>query len=335
MSKTAYPFIVRLVLAAWVVLAPLTAAASRVELYQVTVPKPARSEATQDSAFQSALGIVLVRVTGRRTAGEDAVFAPLMAEARRYVQQYRATPDNQFWVAFDGNAINRWLAQNGQPIWGRDRPTTLLWLAIPAAGSQGATVAKSDDSSDLKAAIDAEAAVRGIPVRWPTAAELQAHRIDYTAVLTSPNATLMELGQRLGAEAVLIGRPAMSGGAATLRWAHQFQDRTNEFAGTIEGIDGAADLYAGLFAASGAPTPVDIEVAGLADVTAYAKVQTYLESLTFVLHVSVRSVNADRALFRLTVRGGTNALQRALSVNPSLESLPATDASVLRFHLRQ
>jgi uncharacterized protein len=335
MSKTAYPFFVRLVLAAWVLLVPLTAAASRVELYQVTVPKPERSEASQDGAFQSALGIVLVRVTGRRTAGEDAVFAPLMADARRYVQQYRATPDNQFWVAFDGNAINRWLAQNGQPIWGRDRPATFVWLAIPAAGSPGGTVAKGEDNSDLKAAIDAEAAVRGIPVRWPTSAELQAHHIDFAAVTNSPNATLADLGLRLGAEAVLIGRPAMPGSAAAYRWAHQFQDRTNEFAGTIEGIDGAADLYAGLFAASGAPTPVDIEVAGLADVTAYAKVQTYLESLTFVLHVGVRSMNADHALFRLTVRGGPNALQRALSANPSLEPLPATDASVLRFHLRQ
>jgi hypothetical protein len=334
MSKTAYPFFVRLVLAAWVALAPHAAMATRVELYQVSVPKPERSEASQDSAFQSALSIVLVRVTGRRTAGEDAVFAPLMADARRYVQQYHATADNQFSVAFDGNAINRWLAQNGQPIWGRDRPATFVWLAIPAAGSQAATVAKSDDSSDLKTAIDAEAAVRGIPVRWPTAAELQAHHIDYAAVVNSPNATLVDLGQRLGAEAVLIGRPAMPGGAATLRWTHQYQDRSNEFAGTVEGIDGAADLYAGLFAASGAPSPVDVEFAGLTDVTAYAKVQTYLESLAFVLHVSVRSVNADRALFRLSVRGGAGALQRALSANPSLEPLPATDPSVLRYHLR-
>ncbi len=335
MSKTANPSIVRIFLVAWVLLAPLAVAAGRVELYQVTVPKPDRSEASQDSAFESALGIVLVRVTGRRTAGEEAVFAPLKAEARRYVQQYRATPDNLFWVAFDGNAINRWLAQNGQPIWGRDRPATFVWLAMPAAGSQGGAVAKSDDSSDLKAAIDAEAAVRGIPLRWPTAAELQAHHIDYAAVANSSNAALADLGQRLGAEAVLIGRPAMPGGAGTWRWAHQFQDRTVEFAGTVEGIDGAADLYAGLFAASGAPTPVDIEVAGLADVSAYAKVQTYLESLTFVLHVSVRAVNADRAIYRLTVRGGSNALQRALSANASLEPLPEADASLLRFHLRQ
>jgi hypothetical protein len=335
MSKTANPYLVLFFLAAWVLMAPPAGAVTRAELYQATVPKPDRSEASQDSAFAAALRIVVVRITGRRTAGEDAAFAPLIADARRYVQQYRPASDNLLWISFDGNALDRWLAQNGQSIWGRDRPPTFVWLAMPAGGSPGATVAKSDDTSELKTAIDAEAQVRGIPLRWPTAAELQAHHIDYSAISNMPTGTLVDLGVRLGAEAVLIGRPVTANGATTWRWTHQFQGRTTEYVGTTEGIDGAADLYAGMFAASGAPTPVDVEIAGLADVTAYAKVATYLESLAFVSHVSVRSMNADRAVFRVTVRGGSNALQRALSVNPSLESLPATDASFLRFHLRQ
>jgi len=335
MSKTANPYLVYFFLAAWGLMAPVAGAMTRAELYQATVPKPDRSEASQDSAFGAALRIVVVRITGRRTAGEEAVFAPLMADARRYVQQYRPASDNLLWIAFDGNAIDRWLAQNGQPIWGRDRPSTFVWLAMPAAGSLGASVAKNDDPTEVKSAIDAEAQVRGIPVRWPTAAELQAHHIDYGAISNMPSGTLVDLGVRLGAEAVLIGRPVTANGATTWHWSHQYKDRTNEYVGTTEGIDGAADLYAGMFAASGAPTPVDIEIAGLTDVTAYAKVQTYLESLAFVSHVSVRAANADRALFRVTVRGGSNALQRALSVNTSLESLPASDPSVLRFHLRQ
>ena len=41
----------------------------------------------------------------------------------------------------------------------------------------------------------------------------------------------------------------------------------------------AADLYAGLFAASGNLVPVDIEVTGVGDLREYANVQTYLESL--------------------------------------------------------
>jgi uncharacterized protein len=309
-------------------------ALGRTELYQVTVPKPDRSEASQTSAFEAALRIVVVRVTGRRGAGEDSALAPLISEARRYVQQYRATPDNQLWVTFDGTAIDRWLAQNGQPIWGHDRPTTFVWLALPPAGTQPAAVAHADDTSDAKAAIDAEALARGIPLRWPTAAELQAHHIDYAAVTGSATASLVDLGQRLGAEAVLIGRPTVLGGVATIHWLHQFQEHSAEYTGPVDGIDGAADMYAGLFAASGAPTSVDIEVGGLVDVRAYARLQGYLESLSFVSHVSLRTMNADKALFRLTVRGGSGALQRAIAGNPSLEALPAVDASFLRFQLR-
>jgi hypothetical protein len=334
MSKTANPYFICFFLAACLLLSPWVGAMTRAELYQATVPRPERSESSQDGAFVAGLKIVMVRVTGRRTAGEEAVFAPLMNDARRYVQQYRVAADNLLWISYDANAIDRWLAQNGQPIWGRDRPVTFVWLAMPAAGAVGATVAKSDDTSELKTAIDAEAQVRGIPLRWPTAAELQSHRIDYGAVLNMPSGSLVDLGVRLGAEAVLIGRPVTANGTVTWRWSHQFQDRGNEYSGTTEGIDGAADLYAGLFAASGAPTPVDIEIAGLNDVTGYAKVQTYLESLAFVSHVSVRALNADRVQFRVTVRGGASALQRALSANASLEPLPATDTSFLRFHLR-
>ena len=55
--------------------------------------------------------------------------SPLLGNARRYVQQYRGAPDSQVWVAFDGAAIERWLTQNGQPLWGHERPTTLVWLA--------------------------------------------------------------------------------------------------------------------------------------------------------------------------------------------------------------
>ncbi|MFI4891231.1 MAG: DUF2066 domain-containing protein [Steroidobacterales bacterium] len=344
MSKTAYPPTHRwpraphcawsgLALCAGLLLAPFAHATGRTDLYQATVPMPDHSEASHTAAFEAALKTVLIRVTGRRTTGEDAALAALVGEARRYVQQYRAAPDNQLWVAFDANAIDRWLAQNGQPIWGRDRPATFVWLAVPAAGAQGATVARNDDSSDLKAAVDAEAQLRGIPLRWPTAGEIQAHHIDYAAITNSSNATLVDLGRRLGGEGVLIGRPAANAGAPAIRWVLQFHDQGSEFAGITEGIDAAADLYAGLFAASGAPAAVDIEVDGLADVTAYAKVQTYLESLSFVSHVSVRAIDADRAQFRVTVRGGAAALRRAISINGSLEPVEI-GGPVLHFHLR-
>ena len=307
------------------------AAMTRAELYQASVPAPARGEANQAAAFAQAMRIVLVRITGRRNAGDDAAMSPLVGEARRYVQQFRAAADNQLSVAFDSNAIDRWLAQNGQPIWGRDRPTTFVWLVAPAAGNQPATVVRAEDSPDIRTAVEAEAQLRGIALRWPAAADLIGHHIEAATLLTGPNPPLFELGRQLGGEGVLIGRP---GPAGSILWAHQFHDHAGSTAGLTEGIDALADLYAGLFAASGAPAPVDLEVSGLGDVAAYARVQGTLESLAFVTHVSVRGLDADRMQLRLSVRGGAVALQRALALNGFLEPLASSDPAVLRYQLR-
>ncbi len=42
--------------------------------------------------------------------------------------------------------------------------------------------------------------------------------------------------------------------------------------GALEGVNRAADLYAGLFAASGNLAPIDIEVTGVGDLREYANV---------------------------------------------------------------
>src|SRR5579863_2753566 len=154
---------------AWAVFCPAEAgfALSRAELYQATAPAPDRSEAGLNDAFQTAMKTVLVRVTGRRSSEDDPAMAPLIDNARRYVQQYRGAADSQLWVSFDGPAIERWLTQNGQPLWGRERPPTLILLAAQT-GPQSGTVITADSTSELKAAIDATAVSRGVPISWPS-----------------------------------------------------------------------------------------------------------------------------------------------------------------------
>jgi hypothetical protein len=296
---------------------------TRVDLFQAQAPLDGRSEAAQTAAFQAAMRIVLVRVTGRRTADEDAVFAPLVSNARRYVQQFRTAQDSQLWVSFDGAAIERWLTQNGQPLWGRERPSTLVWLSV-ANGPQSTAVVSADDSSELKDAMDAAALLRGIPLVWPPAASANA----------AANAPA-DVARRLGAEGVLIGRASGAAETAAVRWTLQFQDRSSEFSGALDGVNRAADLYAGLFAASGTLAPVDIEVSGVGDLREYANVQTYLESLTFITHVGVLALTADTVRFRLTTRGGIETLAHALSLNGKLQPLPAGDNGLHRFQLRR
>jgi hypothetical protein len=309
-------------------------ALSRAELYQATAPIADRSEAAQTSAFQSAMKMVLVRVTGRRSAEDDPALAPLVGNARRYVQQYRSAPDGQVWVSFDGPAIERWLTQNGQPLWGHERPTTFIWLTAQTGAQSGAVIA-ADDTSELKMDIDAAAALRGLPLIWPSSADLQRNRLDYAAVNGAPPSTLVDLGRRLGGEGILIGRATGTGATVNVRWTHLFQDRSSEFSGAMEGVNRAADMYAELFAASGTLVPIDIEVTGVGDLREYANVQTYLESLTFISHVSVAALTGDTIRFRLATRGGAESLQRTLSLNGRLQPIAAGDNGILRFQLRR
>jgi hypothetical protein len=295
---------------------------TRAELYQTVVPLADRSEASQSAAFSAALRVVLVRVTGRRTADEDPVFAPLLSNSRRYVQQYRGAPDGKLWVSFDGPAIERWLTQNGQPLWGHERPSTFVWLDVQ--GGQPAAVVTADDMSELKGIIDAAAAVRGIPLIWPGAADVQK------------GSPVADTARARGADAVLLGRASNATAAGSVHWTFTFQDHSSEFSGPLEGVNRAADTYASLFAVSGSLAPVDIEVSRVADLHDYASVEGYLESLTFVSHVSVLGLAGDIVSFRLSTRGGIEALQHALALNGKLQSLPAAgDNGIQRFQLRR
>jgi hypothetical protein len=307
---------------------------TRAELYQAAAPMADRSEAAQTEAFQAAMKIVLVRVTGRRTAEDDPTLAPLIGNARRYVQQYRGAPDGQVWVSFDGPAIERWLTQNGQPLWGHERPTTFVWLTAQT-GPQSGTVVTAEDTSELKTAIDAAAALRGLPLLWPSTADVQKNRLDYAGVSSTAPSTLADMGRRLGGEGILIGRASGTSATANVRWTHLFQDRSSEFSGALEGVNRTADLYAGLFAASGNLAPIDIEVTGVADLREYANVQTYLDSLTFISRASVVALTGDTVRFRLATRGGAESLQRTLSLSGRLQPIAAGDNGILRFQLRR
>jgi hypothetical protein len=323
----------------WMCLAGLccgeaAAALTRAEMYQATAPVADRSEPAQTAAFQNAMKTVLIRVTGRRNADEDPALGPLVSNARRYVQQYRAAPDSQLWVAFDGPAIERWLTQNGQPLWGHERPTTLVLLGVQG-GAQSGSVVTTEETSDLKSAIDAAGAGRGVPLVWPSGAELQKFHIDYSIVSTGSPSTFTEIARRMGSDGVLVGRASSATANANIRWTHLFQDRSSEYSGTLEGVNRAADLYAGMFAASGALVPVEIEVSGLNDLRDYASLESYLESLTFISHVSVESLQGDTVRFRLSSRGGQDSLQRALSLNGRLQPAAAGENGIQRFQLRR
>jgi len=286
---------------------PLAQAARFPGLYEASVRAADRSDKARDAAFAEALGVVAVRVTGMRDAAGRLGGA--LGGARKYVQKFGYNADGTIQVGFDDTAVDQFLLQAGLPVWGQERPTTLIWLV----GDSGAP--------NTHETIERAARARGIPVVWPAPGE--------TMGADPGEGNLNALAARYHADAVLIGRSGESGG---LRWVLGFGGAGSETQGSLEdGVGFAADSFARVFAtAPSAVSEVAMDVSGIDSLSAYAGALNYIEGLTLVRSTFVERVAGDSIRFRLVVRGDASTLRRAIALDHHLLAA-GSDAGALSF----
>jgi len=295
----------------WIVcalaLAVLPASAVTVsDLYETDQPVPNNS---RDAAFVEALKTVVVRVSGQRDA--PARLGGALNDPRRFVQRFGFTAGNVLQVGFDSVSVDKLLQDAGLPIWGRERPATLVLLSVvePDGYSQWIT---GDQPAPLRDVVSRVARQRGLPLKWPA---IDPQGVDESSALQE--------AERYGANAALIGRS--QGGV--VRWTLVSSEGSAQASGGIEdGVHLAADTFARVFAASGSSLGnVFVEVSGIGDLDAYAATLNYLEAMTLVRAVAVEQVAGDTMRFKLAVRGDAATLRRAIALDNRL--VPQGDAS--------
>jgi hypothetical protein len=320
----------------WIACAPPAAAVTVPRLYEATVPLTERSERGQSEALQEAMREVLVRVTGQRNAAYEPALAPLVNDAQRYVQQFRVVGTNQFFAGFDGAKLERLIVAAGQPLWGHERPATLVCLDLVEGA--GRPIVDGRSASTLKGAIERAAALRGLPVIWPSGACAR----DRAEASASPGEGTRALAQEYAADAVLLGRVSSStSGSWRVRWTLTYGSERSEWSGPPEeGPHGAADAFAGVFAAGSAQgdIAVTISVSGVNNLGAYAQVTDYLESLTLIHTLFVEELSGDTVIYRAEVRADVSRLARAIDLGNRLEPLQSaadpTLAAALSYRFR-
>jgi hypothetical protein len=251
-----------------------------------------------------ALKTVVVRVSGQRDA--PARLGAALNDPRKYVQRFGFTADNVLQVGFDSVSVDKLLQDAGLPIWGRERPATLVLLNV--VEPDGYTHWISGDQPDMQKEIVGKAArQRGLPLKWPAV----------TPAGFDESIALQE-AERYGANAALIGRA--QGGA--VRWTLVSRDGSAQASGGLEdGVHLAADTFARMFAASGSSLGnIVVEVSGIRDLDAYAATLNYLESMTLVRAVALEQVSGDTMRFKLAVRGDATTLRRAIALDSRLIS---------------
>ena len=265
-----------------------------------------------DAAFASAMRIALVRATGRRDAERDPAYASLIADARRYVQQFQpANPGPGISVVFDAAAIERAILAAGGRLWPRERPVVLVVLLEPPAAMDPAVARKL---------LEDTASFRGLPVTVVTGAQAGLAAGD------SGSEALLAAARRAGADTALIGRAAGDAEDDSWQWSLATPRGLEAFGGTLAGaIHSTADSIAAAAEDVSVQPELEtlVELQGVRTLRDYAQAARLLSGLPGVINASVIEATGGSAVFRVIARGGSDGLAGTLAASARLRSVSA------------
>jgi len=311
MRRTFLPVTVAvLALAALALESPRAAAARPVHVYEVTV----RGVDTQAAAGE-AMRQALVRATGRADAATDPALSTLVANAARYVRSVRPLTGGVLQVTLDGDAVEREILASGHSVWDPSRPFTIVVLSPQVSGAAADSVRRT---------LDELGEARGLPVSLVPMAQSDATGAEVS------NETLLQNAQRLGGDALLIGHSDSAG--TSWQWTLLTGFATESWNGSFEaGVNGAVDAFVRVQGAAPASSEGDavVEVMGITTLSDYAAVERIFSVLPGIKSSGLEEANGASATYRLVIRGGADAVRRALTESTRLTAVGASGGHLL------
>ncbi len=296
------------------------------DLYKVQVEVTTRDAKTLELAFQEAMATVLIRVTGNGQPAQHEEFDSLLTHARDYIQQYGYVDRRTLSISFDGLAVNSRLRELGQPIWGQERPDTIVWLALTGANGRR-SILPADSPGVALESLKSRARRRGIPIIFPLMDAEDQNSIRVSDLRGAFEDKIFSASERYDADAILVGTARLARGSNDANpvylaaWTLFFAGEEQSWRGGLEaGIDQAADQFAAMLAAvdSRDSNRHLLLVQGVDNLTAYGHVNQYLESLSLVTSVAVDRVQGQEILFSLELRAGRDRLVSAIKLGKVL-----------------
>ncbi len=303
---------------------PLWIQAAEVDsLYEAQVNVSSRAEEERRIAVQAALQQVLLKVVGNRQALAQTSLTPILNEATQLVQQFRYyAPEKEggtatLWVRFDPSGVDHILRQQMLPVWGGMRPTVLAWVAIEEGMRRYLLDASMTSSAtDI---LKEQARARGIPIIFPLWDLEDQSRLAFADVWGNFSDPLLAASGRYPAAVQLIGRLwRRQAGDWQARWTLYGAGEAQEWVATggmeqvlRAGINGTVDIIATQIVplkgdASG--SSVQITVANVASFRDYARLSSYLNSLSQVTDMQPVQLSPTEARFKLELLGNSKGL---------------------------
>lgn len=313
-------------------------------LYQATISVSDESVSKRRIALKQALGKVLVKVTGDRNIKKSMSASLLFERSERFVQQYRyhqATNKwgqkkgtSELWVQFDKNTLNEALKTYGVTIWGKERPSILVWIVYQK--DENRFFVNLEESSEYLNILENRAAARGVRLLFPLLDLQDNSQISVTDVWGDFTDPILKASKRYQSNAVLTGKFIQI--LPTLwqsKWSVYFDEQMinwtsqSDIADIVleEGIDELVDKLVSYYVNTGEKITEVIEllVNDIDSLDKYAQIFSYLKSLQSVFIVNVKRVSSTYVVFELTSDRGSDGIYQEIALEKILGSVEGGD----------
>jgi hypothetical protein len=293
------------------------------DLYVAEVLVTDESPLQLRSGARAGLLQVLVRVSGSLGVEKSSLIRGTLRDPAAYYYQYSYESTDQTLLVderqvnakilrlyFEPSAIARLLRDANLPIWGSNRPSVLLWVAV-SEGQSRRILGEADPSEALAGLLD-QARQRGLLVTFPILDIEDVSQVSEAEVWGGFLERIGGASGRYNPDSVLTARIHSEPGERwTGRWSYRAADTWESFESTEYSVDELvrsminqlADELAGRFALGSSRSRVRLKIENVEGVPQYAEVSRYLEELTPVVSSSIIALDSDIAEFELETEG--------------------------------
>ena len=239
-------------------------------------------------------------------------------------------PTQKLVVSFDERAVKNSLWKQKLPVWGKTRPSTLLWVAVQDANHR--VLLDANEPTALLAYIQKQAEKRGIPLLYPLLDLEDQININVTDVWGAFKEPVKNASARYQPEAILSARLFLDPfGVWQSRWTlHQASDEIEwqvaapdlETAAN-DGLDQLADRLAQRYAHVSSvedDSQFLIYVTDVNNLAGFVKIDKYLSALSTIKKAELTQIKGNELVFRLDLRSSPEALKQAIKLGKVLLS---------------
>ncbi len=309
----------------------------------IVVSSRAKSERQQ--ALKTALSAVFVKNSGLPSAVSHPLVKAQINQPEVLLTQYGYSEIDDELVLkanFDHKRIISTLRQAELPVWGKQRPLTLLWVSIEDNGERHILSDISD--MDTRTQIELESSNKGIPVILPLMDLDDVMKINVSDVRGMFTDVVSEASKRYRADYFAIADMDQVGGFVRFQVSlfdkesdsavmqplihHQaevldYETATNQILSTL--AEYFVSQYA--FADSGNSATTHLSLVGVQSMAQLVEIEAYLNQLSAIKSVSLHQFKADTVTYKLSLFGTADDLQKLLNINKRLTQLDTLNQS--------